>query len=157
MKIKILSDSPVGESHKVDIIDEYIDLLIEHWNKNVVDQDAPWYKFWGGVSLYDVTQYLLFALDQFIHMVDDIIEKGADKKATVLDAIEKVYDYIIKEAMPWWLRPISGKVKNVILNVVISSSIDWIVAKYRSGEWRKKIEDKVHGDEQTKDSGEAVS
>ncbi len=157
MKIKILSDSPVGESQKVDVIDEYIDLLIEHWNKNVVDHDAPWYKFWGGVSLVDVTQYLLFALDQFIHMVDDIVEKGADKKATVLEAIEKVYDYIIKEAMPWWLRPISGKVKDVILNTVISSSIDWIVEKYRNGEWRKKIEDKVHGDEQTKDSGEAVS
>lgn len=160
MKIKIFSvdSNPVGESQKVDVIDEYIEALIAHWNANVVDQDTPWYKkWWRKTDLYSVTKYLLFSLDQFIHMVDDIIEKSADKKATVLAAAEKVYDFVIREAIPWWLRPISGKVKDVILNVVISSSIDWIVEKYRSGDWRKKIEDVVHGDEHVENPGEAVS
>ncbi len=53
-------------------------------------------------------------------------------------AMERLYDYIIAEALPIWLKPFAGAVKNYVLNDLVSPSIDWIVDKYRNGDWRKK-------------------
>jgi hypothetical protein len=63
----------------------------------------------------------------------------------VLNALEKLYDYVIREAMPFWLRPISGTVKNLILSVIISSAIDFVVDKYRNGNWRNDLEEAIDG------------
>ena len=70
-------------------------------------------------------------------------EEGADKKATVLVAVEKLYDYVIREAMPIWLKPFSGLIKKHIIFGLLSPAIDWIVQKYREGDWRKPSQEEV--------------
>ena len=86
--------------------------------------DTIWYKPWTWfrkTNLVRVTNFLLFALDEFINVVDDIVDLGEDKKATVLDAISSLYDYTIREALPIWLKPFAGSVKRYIIFTLISA------------------------------------
>jgi hypothetical protein len=73
--------------------------------------------------------------------VDVCIENGPDKKATVLAAIDHLYDFVGREAVPVLLRPFASKIKNYIIYTLVAASIDWIVNKYRHGEWRDKLDD----------------
>lgn len=78
----------------------------------------------------------------FIQALDDLIVylvqhdiPGADKKATVLNYIGQVYDWIATQIEPFWLRPFNGVIKDFVINIVVSHAIDWIVSKYQSGAW----------------------
>ena len=101
--------------------------------------------FWKSskLGLVAVTNFLLVALDNLVNYIDDKLESGPDKKATVLASVEKLYDHVIKEAMPIWLKPLSPSIKNLIINVVLSSSIDFIVDKYRNGNWRSDLDEAI--------------
>jgi hypothetical protein len=133
---------PIGEIYNIPELEVKLVTLTEQWDKELEkDNASKWYKPWTWfrkANLTRVTNFLLFSLDEFIQLVDNVIELGPDKKATVLFAISRLYDYIIKEAMPIWLKPFAGKVKDYIVFTLISSAIDWIVDKYRKGEWRKE-------------------
>lgn len=136
MKIRMVPEAnPVGQAH--DVLDRHITLLKEQWD--VENPSIPWWKFWKRrASIMKVVSFLIDTLDGLIVYVDEFMDlEGKDKKATVLRAIEILYDYIVKEVIPIWLRPMSGAVKELIINVVISYAIDWIVDKYRSGLWRE--------------------
>lgn len=139
MSIKnLLSESnPVGEVQQLKAVDEKVSNFVKLWE---ADHPVPkWWQFWKkGTALYKIVKFLMNALDEFITLVEDVIEKGADKKATVIAAIGSLYDYIIKETMPIWLRPFANKVRYVVIEVLIASAIDWIVEKYRSGAWEQK-------------------
>jgi hypothetical protein len=124
----------VGEVVQIEAIDLYIQELIKEWDEN--KESVPWYKIWHKVSMSRVTNFLMNAIDDLICYVDDVVDKGADKKATVINAIEKLYDYVIREALPIWLKPFAGSVKNYIIHVLVSNAIDWMVDKYRNGSWR---------------------
>ena len=56
-----------------------------------------------------------------------------------MKAVDFLYDYIVREALPIWMRPFAGKIKEYVINVLVSASIDWIVSKYREGIWKDKI------------------
>lgn len=148
--------NPIGDAYIIDTIEEQVEALKVQWSELTVDiENPPWWQFWSWgrkVSLSKVTDFLIKALDDLIHKVDGALDNGADKKATVLDAISRLYDYVIREALPIWLRPFSAKVKNYIINELVSTAIDWIVGKYRNGAWREDWEDIAHGgeDDQTK-------
>lgn len=135
--------NPVGSVLKHAGIQTFIEAMCGLWDQTKAV--APWWKFWNkGVSLVPVTNFLLKCLDDLIAYVDDVVEaNGADKKATVLWAVGQIYDYIVKEAMPLWAKPFASSIRNYIINTLISSAIDWIVDKYRNGEWRKKPADEV--------------
>lgn len=148
--------NPIGEVYIIDTVEKQIEALQFHWDELNVDvEKSSWWKFWNWgkrTSLTKVTDFLIKALDDFIHMVDNTLTNGPDKKATVLDAISRLYDYVIREALPIWLKPFAGRVKNYIINELVSVAIDWIVDKYRNGSWREKWEDIAHGgdeDDQT--------
>lgn len=125
---------PVGVSHKVESVESMLEGLKRAW-----DAGESKRSFWkGGASLSKVTGFLLYALDGLVNAVSECVLTGPDKKATVLDAIDRLYDYTVREALPIWLRPFAGPIKAYIIHVLVSSAIDWVVAKYRSGSWSAK-------------------
>ena len=128
--------NPVGQIKQDSAIQNYVTILRAEW-----DQTQPkrnWWQFWKRASFVSVTKFLLKALDDLIAYVDEVVDtNGADKKATVIWAVGEIYDYIVKEAMPVILKPFAPQIKDIIVNGVISPAIDWMVDKYRNGNWRK--------------------
>lgn len=146
--IKMLSaePNPVGEAQEIKEIDNLVNALAITWDeKKESTEKKSWWMFWKSskLGLVAVTNFLLVALDNLVNYIDDKLESGPDKKATVLASVEKLYDHVIKEAMPIWLKPLSPSIKNLIINVVLSSSIDFIVDKYRNGNWRSDLDEAI--------------
>jgi hypothetical protein len=130
---------PVGEAHEVEAVELMLEGLKKAW-----DEQKSKRSFWGGrVNFSKVTSFLLYSLDGVVNAVNEAVLTGPDKKATVLAALERLYDYTVREALPIWMRPLAGPVKAYIIHVLISNAIDWMVAKYKSGSWSKKDEPKV--------------
>ena len=130
---------PIGVPYRVKPIDARIVALADQWDAQQAEKEKPrWWEFWKrAVTLTEVTKFLLGSIDDLINMVQGLIDEGADKKATVLKYIDKLYEYVVREAMPIWLRPFAGPVKKYILYSIISPAIDWIVKKYQDGQWGK--------------------
>lgn len=128
--------NPVGTAYIDENIDNFIKIMSDEWDAN--KENIPWWAFWKRISLTRVTNFLLGTIDDLIAYVDDVIDNGPDKKATVLNAIDNLYDYVVREALPIWLKPFSSVIKKYIINEIVSPAIDWIVQKYRNGDWRKK-------------------
>jgi hypothetical protein len=145
MLCKLVKDAnPVGQPY--DVLDEQIVILKQEWDASKVEEPRKWWEFWKVGSVMEVVSYLTNCLDKFITAIDGFSDLSSeDKKATVLRAIGKIYDYIVREAMPFWLKPISGKIKHFIINVVISYAIDFIVGKYHALEWRDTNEVEPEG------------
>lgn len=122
---------PVGEVQDSSKLNAFIATLKEKWleyKQSLINR----------VNLVDVTKFLIMSLDGLIVLVDGLIEKGADKKATVLIAVANLFDYVSKEAVPMWLKPFMSGIKQFVVYTVVSILVDWIVAKYNSGDWRKE-------------------
>ena len=151
-KFKLLAN-PVGEVKFLSDIDDYVNKVIENWKEEYVLKDASWWQWWKktSVGFVEITAYILNSLDSMIKFVDNIIESGPDKKATVMSSVEKVYDFIVTNALPFWLRPWNPAIKAFIFNIVISYTIDFIVDKYRNGVWSTDDEESQEGNEQTEE------
>jgi hypothetical protein len=134
---------PIGVPYRVKPIDVKIVELANEWDAIQAEKEKPrWWEFWKKqVTLTEVTTFLLGSIDDFINMVQGLIDEGPDKKATVLKYIDKLYEYVVREAMPIWLKPFSAQIKQYIIYSIISPAIDWIVKKYQDGQWGK-FEDK---------------
>jgi hypothetical protein len=129
---------PIGVPYRAKPIDVRIMELADEWDAFKQEKTPRWWEIWKWgtrVSLTEVTKFLLGCLDELINMVENLIDLGPDKKATVLKYIDKLYEYVVREAMPIWLKPFAGQVKKYIIYSVISPAIDWIVKKYRGGKW----------------------
>lgn len=125
--------NPVGTAHVIKEVEQRLQFYRDLWDARVARRS-----FWGPrVSLSSLTNFLMVALDDLVIAVGSYVISGPDKKATVLDAIDRLYDYTVREALPIWIRPFAGPVKNYIVYVLISNAIDWMVAKYQSGNWRR--------------------
>lgn len=131
MFVKEKSD-PVGKPQVIESVEALLDLYMRLWDKSKEKKSI-----WGRFDSSRVTNFLMRALDDFIVAVDSSEILGKDKKATVLLAVDRLYDYVVREALPIWLVPFSGVVKQYIVYVLISNAIDWIVSKYRDG-WRPR-------------------
>jgi len=119
--------NPVGNVHVLEAVENKVTELYEKWKE--LYPDLPWYKKWLSwvkPNIYKVTTFLMESLDELIHMVDDLIEVGPDKKATVLAYIDQLYEVVGRDAVPMLLKPFAGKVKNYIVYTLISASIGWI-------------------------------
>lgn len=129
--------NPIGLVHKIDEVEDKLIHYARMW-----DEINRTRNFWKPkIDLSKITNFLLFALDDFINIVSVVAIPGPDKKATVLDAVDRLYEYTIKEAMPFWMKPFAGVIKDYIIYVLVSNAIDWIVFKYQSS-W--KIERKIY-------------
>jgi len=133
MKVSILSADPVGVLHANEAMNGLVAKFKADW-------DAIKVKL-GKTSMVNVTKYLLNCLDSLITCANIVLVNvgGADKKATVLNAASVIYDYIVMQALPFWLKPFSGKIKVFIIDTVMSISIDWIVSKYNNGVWTPPV------------------
>jgi len=129
---------PIGDVKPVKEVDTYVATLIEEWTN--IRGERTWWKIWQRTTagLYKATKFLLNSIDGLIWLVDDLVDLGPDKKATVMNAVDILYDYIVREAIPIWMRPFAGRVKSYIMSVLVSTAIDWMVAKYREGAWKEK-------------------
>lgn len=126
--------NPVGSVHRIEEVEKKLDFYRNLWNSQRC-RKSLWVP---NVSLSKVTNFLLVALDDLVVTVSSVLIPGPDKKATVLYAIDMLYDHVIREAMPIWMRPIAGPVKHYIVYILISNAIDWMVVKYQNGNWRGK-------------------
>lgn len=125
------SANPVGEARVVDSVEEMILGFKRLW-----DGQRTTKSFWRpSVDLSKVTNFILFAMDGFVGAVSEAVMTGPDKKATVLAAVDRLYDYVVREALPIWLVPFAGPIKAYIIGVLVSNAIDWVVLKYKSGSW----------------------
>jgi len=123
---------PVGLVHRVEAVEKRIEFY-----------KALWSSQWAGksvwvpkVGLSRLTNFLMVALDDLVVLMSEVAIPGHDKKATVLDAIDRLYDYTVREAMPIWMRPIASPIKHYIVYVLVSNAIDWMVSKYNNGSWK---------------------
>lgn len=130
---------PVGVPHEIESVERMLEDL-----KRVWDGQKSKRSFWGvGSGMGKVTNFLLYSLDGLVTVVNEAVIPGPDKKATVLYALERLYDYTVREVMPIWLRPIASPIKSYIIHVLVSSAIDWMVMKYKEGSWSKKKDEKA--------------
>jgi hypothetical protein len=112
------------------------------------DAENPPGSVWWSIHrtrLMKATSFLIGSLDGLIQFVEDLIPDGLDKKETVMAVTGKLFDYIVATAFPIWLKPFSGVIKKVIINIIISNAIDFIVGKYNEGAWKmeKNVEVQV--------------
>lgn len=131
MFIKEIAD-PVGKPQTVESVEALLDMYKRLWDESKVRKSA-----WARFDASKVTNFLMRAMDDFIVAVDHSEIMGQDKKATVLLATDRLYDYIVREAMPIWLVPFAGVIKQYLIYVLVSNAIDWVVAKYRDG-WKPR-------------------
>lgn len=131
--ITALEANPIGVEKQDGAITSFIENLKTQWDEAKIAAVSV-----GKITMVQVVKYLLICLDGLIVFVDGLMENagGADKKATVLAAVAVLYDYVVKETMPIWLKPFASTIKVFIIYTIISIAIDWIVSKYRGGLWR---------------------
>lgn len=126
-----LVPQPIGESHS-EVIADSISEAIEVWNSNT--PESTWWSRTKGVW-FSAVNYITDCIDYLIQKVEDAIPTGADKKATVLEGIEELYNAIVYPILPFYLKPFSGLIRKFIINVIASSTIDFIVSKYNDSSW----------------------
>ena len=123
---------PIGESKPE--VNGVVDNLKKKWDelKNIIKGNKT-------LILSAGIKFLVMSLDSLISYVETSFPglKGADKKATVMLAVNALYDYVISPILPIWLKPIGFGIKAIVINTLCSIIIDWIVSKYNSGAWAK--------------------
>lgn len=135
-ELNIHETGPLGKVIVDSGVETYVSNMAAKWDAQKTA--SPWWQVWKKVSFVSVTNFLLKALDDLINYVDGLIAENIDKKATVIDAATKLYDKIIYEAMPVWLKPFSPMIRKIIIGQVLPAVVDYIVAGYHSGSWNKK-------------------
>lgn len=119
-------------------LDLYLNDLKVRWN-----QENPGVGYWFTVPrsyILKATIFIVGILDELITFVEPIIPEGSDKKAAVVAVAGKLFDYIVVQAFPFWLKPFAGTIKAIVVGIIISHLIDYIVSKYNSGYWSMKQE-----------------
>lgn len=103
-------------------------------------QQNPGNNSWWGIHrvyLVSATIFVINAADELILYVESLnIPTGSDKKAAVMAVISELFDFVVANALPIWLKPFSGTIKEIVVNIIISNLIDFIVAKYNAGYWK---------------------
>ena len=137
MFFKTESD-PIGIIYPLSKFEDKVFYLKNKWDEETKNNPKVWFESWGvkKINLTLATNFILGCLDELVMTIDDLLEYGPDKKATVLSGIDKIYDYVLKEGLPIWLRPLAAPVKRYIIYVLISNAIDWMAGKYKSGDWK---------------------
>jgi hypothetical protein len=133
--------NPVGNVVEDPAVEKFVESMIRVWDNT--KPQIKWWQVWKRIRIRVVANFLIHCLDDLISYFIQYSIPGADKKATVLAVIGKIYDHIIKEAMPFCLRIFAGTVRNYVINELVSAAIDWIVEKYKSGNWRPKPVEEV--------------
>lgn len=149
-KVALVEEAnPIGQA--TDALEADITMLVEKWEAENLAPQKSWWEFWkkSRASIMKAVSFLLGCVDYLIQKVDGFNGlSGPDKKATVLRAIEILYDHIVEEVLPMWLKPLAGRIRYLIIYVWISYAIDFIVQKYREGLWREDEKEDTEGSNQ---------
>lgn len=137
--MQALMVNPIGKIFNLDEVTSYTDSVVKKWKEI---NTGSWWKFWS-LDWTKATGFLILSVDELIRIVEKLVQFGPDKKATVLDALGKLFDTIVLTSAPFWLKPILSASKSYIINTLCSMLIDWIVSKYNDGTWRENVENKV--------------
>lgn len=78
-------------------------------------------------SISNVAPFLCLAIDKLIKLANEFNVSGVIKRGIVLEAVSELYDSLVNPLIPFYLKPFSGKIKRLIVNVVIGSLIDFLV------------------------------
>ena len=134
----IVSGDPIGQVHE-EHIKGFVQELAKQWL--VEKEQIPkkrWWQFWKNPQLmHKAVKFLIDSLDVIIKYIDDLLTSGPDKKATVIAAAAALYDLIVVDLLPIWLKPFASGVKTFIIYTIVSLAIDFIVKHYRDGSWNK--------------------
>jgi len=112
----------------------YLDTLKKKWDDQYPDKKS-WFSLHKTYVL-NSTIFLISVLDDLIVFVQSSIPRGADKKLAVMAVVSKIFDYIVVQAFPVWMTPFAAIIKEMIVGVVISQLVEFIVSKYKNGEWK---------------------
>lgn len=117
-------NDPVGVSN-VELLKDKIEQIIAIWKASAK-------KAWSGAVFFMVQ-----SIDLLINFIETLPEPlpGEDKKATVLSAMDKLFDVIVTPLIPFLLRPVTSRLKRFFIYTVMSIVIDWIVGKYNNSKW----------------------
>ncbi len=120
----------------IDNLQQVVDSFALKW-KEKNEKNKSWWVVKQSY-LIEATKFLVDSLDELIHFVEGMIVDGEDKKVAVVLITGKLFDYIVVQSFPIWLKPFSSIIKSIVINVIISQMIDFIVSKYNEGIWKKQ-------------------
>lgn len=118
-------------------LDQYLSDLKTRW-----DQENPGNNSWWKITktyLVTSTMFIINILDELIVFVEEIIPNGDDKKQAVIAVVDKLFNYIVVQAFPIWLKPFVPIIKDIVVNIIVGKLIDYIVGKYNSGFWNMEV------------------
>lgn len=76
--------------------------------------------------------FFLKILDELMTFANTQEVAGIVKKTSVMAAISDLYDYIVSPLLPIYLKPFSSKIKELVVDTMISHLIDFLVVKIKS-------------------------
>lgn len=126
--------NPIGDEKSTTDINSFLNILKKKWDELTISLKET-----GTFSFKSAVKFLFFSLDALIMFAENVLpgETGADKKATVLMGVGILYEYVLKQFLPLWLRPFATSIKTFVVSTLCSIAIDWIVSKYNKGSWLK--------------------
>lgn len=132
-----MENENIGLVHQLPEFNDKINELKDNWkNELKVEKRA---------NLSKITTFLLGSVDILICTIDGLLDKGIDKKATVLMGMEQLYVYVEKSPyVPVWLKPFLSLIRSYIIYTLLAVLIDWAVSKYRQGSWKNKEEKELN-------------
>jgi len=132
--MKRICGNSIGETNQ-DVVQFCVPLLSQQWSQTKESTPSSW---WSNSELRKkAVQFFLDSIDVLVKHVDDIMQSGPDKKATVLYILAALYDLIIQDILPLWLKPFAAGLKTLIIYTLFSLLIDFMVNKYHNGVWKK--------------------
>lgn len=132
-----ISGDPIGQVREEEV-STLVQNIAQDWQKQKAEAIQPrWWQFWQRTNLLQIaTQFMLEAIDKLINYVEGLIPSGPDKKATVLAATSELYNLIIRELIPIWLRPVAAGIQKLVITIIVPLLIDFMVKKYKIS-WNK--------------------
>jgi len=146
-----------GQVIELPQITELVQKLANQWSNIQPEVALRWWQIWSKQANFKKsTKFLIDCVDDLINLVEEYIPKGADKKATVLAALSILYDFIVANALPIYLKPFANKIKQAVIFIMISELINFMVGKYREGNWQQPVSapEETHVEEKTEGGGQ---
>ena len=130
--------NPVGTARKLQAVEDYVAAKTKEWKEDIAKQSDRWWKFREKNDLtYAAVRFVIRATDDLVLLVEEQIPSGADKKATVLAALGLVFDAVAAVSLPIWLEPFEPEIRTVLIDIVLSETIDFLVEKYDEGSFSR--------------------
>lgn len=123
---------PVGNAYRLEDLERKVVRYADAWRTQRERRSL-----WSSSDFSKATAFILYALDDFILTVMAVAISGPDKKATVIDAVGRLYDFTAAEVLPVWLRPFAAPIRQYVIHVLVNVTIDWVVSKYKDADWRR--------------------